>query len=51
MLKIIINDDGHTDIVESLIGANVNINATPLSLASLNGHTDVIKLLKKNGTK
>ena len=48
---------GHEDIVAFLVTKNLDINATeingltPIDLAKLDGHTNVIKILKQNGGK
>ena len=48
---------GHEDIVDFLVAKKLDINATeingltPIDLAKMDGHTNVIKILKQNGGK
>jgi len=49
--------NGHTEVVEALLGKGANVNAkdndgaTALMAAVHKGHTDIVQLLKKAGAK
>lgn len=58
MSKVMLRyNNGHLKIVKALIKAGADIDRannsgnTPLKFASLNGHTEIVKLLKERGAR